>query len=169
MKTKMAISNKPGSLKRKPLKRSGWLNRKGPRTTLWDVFVDQERKKARDEEGLIECEDYKIGLPPCHRRVPSPDLHHTKGRDGLLLLDRSKMVWLVRECHQKADNLKNNSRPKTTDDSARPVGATPQRDALLGVQGRAQIASSRRPRRTIFSSVQNPDAHIMERKREVGT
>lgn len=89
------------------LKRSGQIPKKGRLSKLWENFRNAEFENDKDEEGLIRCQDYKIGLPRCGIARDEMDLHHTEGRDGKLLLDKSKMVWLTRECHQKAHEPKN--------------------------------------------------------------
>lgn len=82
------------------LSRNKPIRRKGSRTLAWEAFRKVKLESDRDEEGLIKCQDYKVGLPRCGIAIPSPDLHHIEGRDGDLLLDESKMVWLVRACHE---------------------------------------------------------------------
>lgn len=72
-----------------------------PRSIRYEDFRKLKLIKDRDEEGLIACQDVNIGLDGCGARIPTPDLHHTQGRDGELLFDESKMVWLIRSCHQK--------------------------------------------------------------------
>lgn len=86
------------------LMRSGPINRRGPRAIAWENFRDAKAERDRDEEGLLHCQDWQIGLPRCGIGRPSLDLHHIEGRDGKLLLDESKMVWLTRECHGEAHN-----------------------------------------------------------------
>lgn len=70
--------------------------------------MDEETEK--DEDGLILCEDWKLGMPHCGvARLPeNMDLHHSEGRDGKLLTDKSKLVWLIRECHDAAHNSNSN-------------------------------------------------------------
>lgn len=80
------------------------LRRRGPVAEAWKAFRDAELVRDRDEEGLIHCQDYLIGLPRCGVAIPSPDLHHTKGRSGKLLFDKLNMVWLTRDCHDAAHN-----------------------------------------------------------------
>lgn len=162
------------SLKRGGRLNKGWLKKKGHRGTLWDVFVEQERKKARNAEGLIACEDYRLGLPACHRSIPTPDLHHTEGRDGALLLDRSKMVWLTRDCHKKAEKLRSASHnsdkpvPEAPYDAERHLEETSSSPSVFPVQGRTQTFSKGDARRTVYSSVQRRHAPIVERKKEGG-
>jgi hypothetical protein len=85
-------------LRRTPLKR------RGPVSNAWKAFRDAEAVKDRDEEGILHCQDYLIGLPRCGVGLPELDLHNTQGRSGKLLFDKSKMVWLTRDCHRKAHN-----------------------------------------------------------------
>lgn len=89
-----------GYLKRTPLKRQG------EKAKSWKEFRDAKAERDRDEEGLIKCEDWRIGLPRCWTAIPSPDLHHLEGRDGKLLFDESKMIWLKKDCHEAAHNGK---------------------------------------------------------------
>lgn len=88
----------------KPLKR-GSLNRRGPRAKSWEKCrAEVVAETEKDEDGLIRCEDYKLGLPRCNvaRQPEDMDLHHSKGRDGNLLTDKRYLVWLTRECHDAA-------------------------------------------------------------------
>ncbi len=90
-----------------PLRRSGnlrhsHLKKFGPTSKKWKEFRDEQFEKDKDEEGLIRCQDFHIGLRACGISRSKMDLHHTEGRDGKLLFDRSKMVWLIRECHYAA-------------------------------------------------------------------
>lgn len=86
-----------------PLKRTG-LKKFGPTAKKWQEFRNAKAEKDRDEEGLLHCQDWRIGLPRCGIGRPSLDLHHVHGRDGKLLFDESKMVWLTRECHNVSHN-----------------------------------------------------------------
>lgn len=86
------------------LSRGTPLKRRGARSDAWQKFRDEQFQKDMDEEELIRCEDWKIGLKRCGIARNQMDLHHVEGRDGKLLLDRSKMVWLTRECHEIAHN-----------------------------------------------------------------
>ena len=94
-------------LRRSNLKRSP-LKRVGPKALEWNHFRNNQAQIDQDEEGLIRCEDHKIGLPKCGiAREPSDmDLHHIKGRNEApkLYYDRSNLVWLTRECHGEAHN-----------------------------------------------------------------
>lgn len=154
------------------LKRSGFLRRtrlksRGHRSTLWDAFAEQERRKARDAEGLIDCQDWTIGLPPCYRRVASPDLHHTEGRDGELLLDRSKMVWLVRTpCHDYAHNPAHIPSTEAKNDSARQVGEAASGLAILPVQRRITDVDAWPTRSQVRYYIQNAHAKLVEREKE---
>lgn len=85
-----------GPIKSSPLKK------RGQRSLDWEAFRNAEFEKDKDEEGLIRCQDTKIGLPHCGVSSIYMDLHHTEGRDGKLLFDKSKMVWLTRGCHREA-------------------------------------------------------------------
>ena len=86
------------------LKRKASIRRVGQKTKEWKEFRDLKAKRDRDEEGLLYCQDYKIGLPKCGYGLPSMDLHHIEGRDGKLMFDESKMVWLRRACHDASHN-----------------------------------------------------------------
>lgn len=89
-----------GSLRRTPLKRTG------PKHDVWKAFRDEKAAKERDEEGLLYCQDYKIGLERCHIGRPELDLHHIIGREAepKLYFEHSNLVWLTRECHDAAHN-----------------------------------------------------------------
>jgi hypothetical protein len=93
---------KTGSIKRSKLKRVGHI------ATLWQQFRAKEARRVEDEEGLIKCQDHKMGLPRCGiaRQSSDMDLHHIKGRNEApsLYFDRSNLVWLTRECHNEAHN-----------------------------------------------------------------
>lgn len=98
-------------LQRKPLKRGGNLKRKplkrrGHKTTMWQYFRDKKFAKDKDEEGLIRCQDTKLGLPHCGISRDKMDLHHIKGREEApdLYFADSNLVWLTRECHREAHN-----------------------------------------------------------------
>lgn len=86
------------------IKRRKPLPRRGPKAEAWKKFRDAEFQKDCDEEGLIRCQDRKIGLPHCGVASSFMDLHHVEGRNGKLMFDKSKMVWLTRECHDTAHN-----------------------------------------------------------------
>lgn len=166
-----ALPQKSG-LTRSALKRGKkWINQKGPKTTLWEDFRAKKANNDRNREGLIACEDWKIGLPPCGLSSGSPDLHHIFGREDRpdLYFAEPNLVWLIRACHDKAhDFYTAKSSTKAQDDAQRQVEATPQRDALLGVQGPAEPVGARQPRRTVYSSVQSRHAPILERNTEAG-
>lgn len=85
----------------KPLQR-GRLAKRGQRADDWQKFRDAKFKRDQDEEGLIRCQDWKIGLDRCGVARSSMDLHHIEGREGSLLLEENKTVWLTRECHEAA-------------------------------------------------------------------
>lgn len=92
-------------MNRSPLSRSQKpINRKGSRTLAWENCRSEKAESDIDDEGLIRCEDWKLGLDKCGiAREPSEmDLHHSEGRDGKLLTDKTKLVWLTRECHNEA-------------------------------------------------------------------
>lgn len=76
------------------------INPRGPRAIKWEKFRNATFEAEKDEEGLIRCQDTQIGLPACGVASSEMDLHHILGRDGDLLTDRTKMVWLTRECHK---------------------------------------------------------------------
>jgi hypothetical protein len=160
--------NKTSGLVRKPLKKGRKpILRKSPRSISYENFRSLKAVKDRDSQGLILCQDYKIGLPACRSRVPTPDLHHTKGRDGNLLFDERWLVWLVRSCHDKAhDNNTNSPSTKAPNDPARQMEPTPQRDAILAVQKQSYAPGARITGRTVYSSVQRRNAEFVERKKE---
>jgi hypothetical protein len=92
------------------LKRTGMISRKKPlpakgrKSRAWQEFRDQKAKRDCDEEGLIKCQDWKIGLPRCGIAIPNPDLHHVVGRetDPRLYFEESNLIWLHRGCHNEA-------------------------------------------------------------------
>lgn len=88
------------SLKRTPLKKSG------AKSAQWRKFRNEKANRDRDEEGIIKCQDYKIGLPRCGVGLPSMDLHHIQGRDARpdLYYEESNLVWLTRKCHERVHN-----------------------------------------------------------------
>lgn len=165
----MALPRKFGSMKRKPLPRGVSINKKGPLTTLWELFRDKKLVNERDENGEITCQDWKLGLPPCGESLPSPDLHHIVGREEApsLYFHHPNLVWLTRKCHDAAHS-RDSSKPraKAQDDEERQMEATPQRDAILGLQGQPETRNQGRPGRTVFSSVQNRNAPLLARKKE---
>lgn len=85
-------------MNRKPIKRQS------PRSIKYEDFRKLKAIKDRDEDGILHCQDWQIGLTRCGIGLPMLDLHHNEGRDGPLLFDESKMVWLTRECHDAAHN-----------------------------------------------------------------
>lgn len=145
------------------LRRGKPIKQQSPRSIKYEDFRKLKLVKDRDEEGLIHCQDHLIGLPACGIAIPTPDLHHTQGRDGELLFDEPKMVWLTRECHNTAHNTRS-SRAEAKDDPQRPLEATPQRDAILGVQGRSTQRDSRDTRPKIYGSVQSLHANVVVRE-----
>ena len=74
----------------------------------WQAYRNATAQNSLDEDGLIRCEDHKMGLPACGiaREPQNMDLHHIKGRNEApdLYFDRSNLVWLTRECHDAAHN-----------------------------------------------------------------
>lgn len=87
----------------KNLKRT-LLKRRGRKANAWERFRNEKFERDKDEEGLIRCQDYRIGLSRCGVALPEMDLHHILGREGDLFLDETKMVWLTRDCHNEAHN-----------------------------------------------------------------
>lgn len=85
-------------LKRTPIKR------RGVQANAWQLYRDGKAETDRDDEGLLYCEDYKIGLDRCGIGRPELDLHHIVGRaeDPKLYYDEDNLVWLDRHCHRKA-------------------------------------------------------------------
>ncbi len=88
------------SLKRTPLKKSG------AKSKAWQKFRNEKAARDRDEEGIIRCQDTRIGLPRCGVGLPDMDLHHIQGRNARpdLYFEESNLVWLTRECHNDAHN-----------------------------------------------------------------
>lgn len=85
-----------------PLRRTS-LKAKGEKSKRWEQFRNAKATKDRDDEGLLYCQDYLLGLPRCTIGRPSLDLHHIIGRDARpdLVYVESNLVWLLRECHEK--------------------------------------------------------------------
>lgn len=153
-------------LTRKPLKKGKrWIKQQSPRSIKYQDFRNLKAVKDRDEEGLLHCQDYLIGLPRCGVALPSLDLHHSKGRNGDLLFDERYLVWLVRTCHEAAHNTSSPS-TEAENDPQRPLEATPQRDAILGVQGRSAQSDNGDTGPEIYGSVQSMHANVVERKEE---
>lgn len=100
----MVIKQSSGLTTKNPLKRGGPIKKRGSRTIAWEKTRAEKAQSDVNEEGLIPCEDYKLGLPRCGiaRQPEDMDLHHSKGRDGNLLTDKRWLVWLTRECHDAA-------------------------------------------------------------------
>lgn len=118
----MALRRNTGLMTRSPLKRGGPIKKRGTRAIAWEKCRNEKAQSDVDEDGLIHCEDYKLGLPRCGiARLPEEmDLHHSEGRDGKLLTDKTKLVWLTRECHNEAhDKNSSGSSSKTQDDAER--------------------------------------------------
>lgn len=92
------LSRAGGLLKRSPIKK------RGSRTIAWEKLRKEKAERDVDDEGLIRCQDHLLGLPRCGiaRSPEQMDLHHSEGRDGKLLLDESKLFWLIRTCHNTA-------------------------------------------------------------------
>lgn len=160
---------KSGLIRRKPLPGGIYLNKKGPMATMWDTFRGKKLERDKDEDGLITCQDWKIGLQRCGQRSTSPDLHHVEGREARpdLYFSDGNLVWLVRSCHDEAhDRNTNKSSSQASHDTARQVGAAPQRDALLAVQGSTSSFGARPTGRTVYSSVQSRNASVLEREKE---
>ncbi len=118
----MALQRSSGSIKKSPLKKGKPIRKLGPRAKAWLQFRNAKAERDRDEDGLLQCEDWKIGLPKCGIGRPSLDLHHTKGRDGGLLTDERFVVWVTRSCHDAAHNNTNSTRTETEDDSEGSLG-----------------------------------------------
>jgi hypothetical protein len=104
------------------LARGKSIRKVGPRALAWKQTRAEKVASDVNDEGLIRCEDYKLGLPRCGiaRQPEDMDLHHAKGRDGNLLTDKRFLVWLTRKCHDEAHSR--NSRltsPEAKDDAER--------------------------------------------------
>lgn len=160
----MSQLKRGGSLKRSQLRK------KGPMTTLWDDFRDKKLLRERNDEGVIECQDWRIGLPRCGMSVPSPDLHHIIGREAapVLYFHHPNLVWLVRACHDAAHNNPRVSSTEAQDDEERQMEATPQRDALLDLQRRPAQSNQGQLGAKILSNLQSTDAKELARKGKSG-
>lgn len=137
-----------------------------PRSIKYQDFRNLKAIKDRDEEGLLHCQDYLVDLPRCGIARLSLDLHHTEGRNGDLLFDESKMVWLTRSCHERAHNNSSSTRTKTKNDPQRPLEATPQRNAILGLQGRPETRGNGQIGSKVHYSIQSGNAGLLERQKE---
>lgn len=84
------------------------LKRRRKKAEKWAAYRNATAQNSLDEDGLIRCEDHKMGLPACGiaREPNQMDLHHVIGRNERpdLYFDRSNLVWLTRECHGEAHN-----------------------------------------------------------------
>lgn len=71
---------------------------------MWDAFRAKKFDREKNEEGLIRCQDTKLGLPHCGISRSSMDLHHIVGREAApdLYFADENLVWLTRECHETA-------------------------------------------------------------------
>ncbi len=86
--------------------RTSPIKRVGTRTLKYQEFRNEKAERDLNEDDLIECEDWKIGLPRCGYARPAieMDLHHIHGRDGDLITKNENTVWLTRQCHEKVDD-----------------------------------------------------------------
>lgn len=82
------------------LRRRKPLRRIGKRAVAWKEFRNAKFARDANAGGRIRCN-------ACVILQDNPDLHHTKGRSGNLLLDERHMVWLCRLCHNKAHETNN--------------------------------------------------------------
>lgn len=115
----MALLKRSG-LKRTPLNQGKPIKKFGPRSEAWRKTRAEKVESDKDEDGLIRCEDYKLGLPRCGiaREPQNMDLHHAKGRDGNLLTNKEFLVWLTRECHDEAHSRNSSLASSETEDDA---------------------------------------------------
>lgn len=97
--------NRKSTLKRSRIKRVG------PLTKKWQKFRNEKAERDKDDDGLLKCQDYMLGLPRCGFSLEpkSMDLHHIKGREEApeLYYSESNLVWLVRFCHRRAHETNN--------------------------------------------------------------
>lgn len=112
----MGLIQNSGSIKRSPLKRGKTIKKVGERSLKWKKFRNEKFDRDKNEEGLIKCQDTKVGLPHCGISRSEMDLHHLKGRDGDLLTDERWLVWLTRECHDATHNPDSSSTSRQTKD-----------------------------------------------------
>ena len=179
------LRNSRSPIKRQPLKRGQlsrgvYINKKGPLTTLWEEFRGKKLIRDRNGDGVIVCQDWKLGLPACGETSDSPDLHHIVGREAqpaLYFVD-SNLVWLVRGCHDAAHSQNTSSTSaEAEDDSERQVEERPRpprpekaqtasSGSLPSVQGRLGEDYHRKSGRTVFSSIQHRNAEVLDRKKE---
>lgn len=173
-------SMKRSPLKRGPLPRGVYINRKGPMTTLWEEFRAKKLLRDQNGDGVIECQDWKLGLPPCGESSESPDLHHIEGREARpdLYFADSNLVWLLRGCHDAAHSQNTSGSVSEAEDDSlgqmeerprphRPEEAeTASSRSLSPVQGRPSERDYRHVGRTVFSSVQRRNAEVVVRQKE---
>ena len=156
-------------MKRKPLPKGVTINKKGPLTTLWENFRAKKAVNERDEEGLLHCQDWRIGLPRCGIGRPELDLHHIIGREQApsLYFHHPNLVWLTRDCHNAAHD-RNPTQPsiEAENDPEGQMGAASSSSEVSPVQGRPSTLGARKPGRTVFSSVQSKNARFVERQEE---
>ena len=156
---------KSGSfLKRSPLRK------RGRKTTLWDDFSAKKAIKDRDEEGLIKCQDWKVGLRRCEIAIPRPDLHHVVGRENApeLYFAESNLVWLTRNCHDAAHGRNTYyTSPKAPHDPKGQVGQEASSSKVLPVQGRLEGTGEGGLGRAIRRDISRTDAEILEQQKKV--
>lgn len=147
------------------------LKKKGPMANLWQIFRDKKFARDCDNEGLIECQDYKIDLPRCGRRgdTTRTDLHHLRGRDARpdLYFANSNLAWLARECHDAAHGGDSSrSRPEAENDTEGQMGEEARGGEVLSVQGRSTFRGEGSARADVLRQVQRGYASLMEREEE---
>lgn len=91
------------AIRRSSLRR-GKPIKSGTKRNEWKAYRDQLAASERDEDGILYCQCHTIGQRRCGIGLPELDLHHIKGREVApkLYYERSNLVWLTREHHEKA-------------------------------------------------------------------
>lgn len=144
------------------------LKSKGPQTTLWETFREKKAKLDRDDEGLIKCQDWMMGLPRCGVAIPSPHLHHIFNRDARpdLYFHNSNLVWLVEGCHDLAhDKYSSRTSTQASYDTKRRLETKTSRNALSSVQGRPETRSKGDSRTEVPGYLSSVDARFVVKEK----
>lgn len=151
----------------------GRLKKRGHKATMWDEFRGKKFNRDKDEDGLVKCQDYKIGLPACGiaRLSPDMDLHHIEGREAApsLYFAESNLVWLTRDCHNAAHGRNTiSTSSEASHDQKRQVEETATSSKVLRVQGQSTSVGAGRPGPQVRHSVSHTDAEIVEQQEASG-
>ncbi len=157
-------------MKRQAIKRSGRLRttslkKVGPMAIKWKKFRDEKFDRDKNEDGLVKCQDYLLGLPRCGIARISMDLHHLVGRQERpdLYFRDSNLVWLTRECHNAAhSNNSDQASTETQNDAKRRMEKASSGHTVLSVQRRLEDIGERQLKPAILGDFLRTDAAIME-------